>query len=92
MAGVGASLMSLGQNTLRDAMQTQGQLADQEAERNAKNRMLEQQEESGRIQLGATLGGLAGGMYAGATYGSAAGPWGMLIGGAVGAIAGGLFD
>ena len=89
--GVGATLQSLGQDTQQQAMGTLGAAAQQEASRNSQNEMLKAQEKSGRVQLGSTLGGLAG-FYAGAQMGSVGGPLGALIGGSIGAIAGGLFD
>ncbi len=55
------------------------------------NKVLEQQEKAGQMQLGSTLGAL-GGAALGAQYGAVGGPLGSLIGGAVGAIAAGLFD
>lgn len=84
--GVGASLASMGQGQEREATQMLASVANQESERNAKNKMLESQEKAGRQQLGGTVGAMLG-----AEYGAALGPWGMLIGGALGAVAGGLF-
>ena len=84
--GVGASLVSMGLGQKHEATQVLARVADQESDRNAKNKMLEAQEKAGRQQLGGTLGALAG-----AQYGAALGPWGMVIGGALGAVAGGLF-
>ena len=84
--GVGASLASVGIGQRREATQMLARVADQEAERNAKNKMLEAQEKAGRQQLGGVVGAQLG-----ATYGASLGPWGMLIGGALGAVAGGLF-
>jgi len=91
MAGVGATLASLGASQQQEAGQVLANAADQEAKRNADNKALEQQEKAGKMQLGSTLGAL-GGAAVGAQYGSVGGPLGSLIGGAVGAIAAGLFD
>lgn len=88
MAGVGATLASLGAGQQQEAGQVLANAADQETERNRQNKALEQQEKAGRMQLGSTLGAL-GGAALGALGGAALGP---LIGGAVGAIAAGLFD
>ena len=91
MAGVGATLASLGATQQQEAGQVLANAADQEAKRNAQNKALEQQEKAGKMQLGSTLGAL-GGAVLGAQYGAVGGPLGSLIGGAVGAIAAGLFD
>lgn len=91
MAGVGATLASLGASQQQEAGQVLANAADQESERNRMNKQLEQQEQAGKLQLGSTLGAL-GGAVLGAQYGSVGGPLGSLIGGAVGAIAAGLFD
>jgi len=91
MAGVGATLASLGAGQQQEAGQVLANAADQETKRNADNKVLEQQEKAGKMQLGSTLGAL-GGMALGAQYGAVGGPLGSLIGGAVGAIAAGLFD
>lgn len=85
MAGVGATLASLGASQQQEAGQVLANAADQEAKRNADNKALEQQEKAGKMQLGSTLGALGGAAVVG-------GPLGSLIGGAVGAIAAGLFD
>jgi len=81
--GIGASLASFGADQKRQAIQELGVASDDEAKRNQKNQMMQQQAKAGNMQLGSTVG---------ATAGSAFGPGGTLIGGAVGAIAGGLFD
>lgn len=91
MAGVGATLASLGAGQQQEAGQVLANAADRETERNRQNKALEQQEKAGRMQLGSTLGAL-GGAALGAQYGAIGGPLGSLIGGAVGAIAAGLFD
>jgi hypothetical protein len=88
--GVGASLASMGQDQKREAVTMLKGAADEESKRNAENTMLEAQRKQGNKQLGGTLGAI-GGMALGAEYGSAIGPWGALIGGAIGAVAGGLF-
>lgn len=91
MAGVGATLASLGAGQQQEAGRVLANAADQETERNRQNKALEQQEKAGKMQLGSTLGAL-GGAALGAQYGAIGGPLGSLIGGAVGAIAAGLFD
>lgn len=89
--GLGASLASMGENVLKESISSAGAAANLEANRNAQNEQLEQQKRAGNVQLGSTLGGMAG-FALGAQAGSVGGPLGALIGGAVGAIAGGLFD
>lgn len=79
--GIGASLASIGAGQQQEAMQMLGKVADEETDRSIKNQQLEQQEKSGNIQLGATTGAMAGSYF---------GPWGTLVGGAIGAIAGGM--
>lgn len=81
--GIGASLASFGADQKRDALQELGNAADQESRRNQKNQQIQQSAKAGNVQLGSTVG---------ATAGSAFGPWGTLLGGAIGAVAGGLFD
>ncbi len=80
--GVGASLASMGLDQKREATQMLEASANQESQRKQQNQMLEAQDKAGKQQLGATVG---------AAYGSTFGPWGTLIGGVVGAVAGGLF-
>ena len=82
MAGLnlGGSLATYGQDQKREAVQQLGQAADQESERNRGNKMMAAQRKAGGQQLGASAGAMAG---------SAFGPWGTVIGGVVGAIAGG---
>jgi uncharacterized protein YcfJ len=87
---MGASLASIGMQQKDEAFKTLGEAAKQENERMNFNTTLERERKAGNVQLGGTLGAI-GGMALGAEYGSAAGPWGALIGGAAGAIAGGLF-
>ena len=82
--GVGASLVSFGQGQKHEATQMLAKAADDESRRNAQNQALEAQEKAGRQQLGGSLGAIAG-----AQYGAALGPWGALIGGALGAVAAG---
>ncbi len=86
MAGlnIGGSLASYGQDQKRESVNMLGQAATQESERNRMNKTIAAQRKAGGQQLGATTGAMAG---------SAFGPWGTIIGGVVGAIAGGeLFD
>jgi phage tail tape-measure protein len=104
--GIGASLASYGADQKRQAMLELGSAAEQENARNIKNQQLSQAEKQGKIQLGSTLGAMggmaagtaiaAGGAAAGAASGAAAGSvlpgLGTLIGGALGALAGGLFS
>jgi hypothetical protein len=82
--GVGASLASLGTAAKNDAMNSLGQVANQEGQREATNKQLDAQRKAGNQQLGATGGALAGFAIGG--------PVGAMIGGTVGAIATGLFD
>jgi outer membrane lipoprotein SlyB len=89
--GVGASLASLGTAAKNDAMNSLGQVANQESQREATNKQIDAQKKAGNQQLATTVGAL-GGFALGAQAGSVGGPMGALIGGAVGAIAGGLFD
>lgn len=84
--GVGASLASMGVGQKHEALSVLKSVADQESQRNRENTALEAQEKAGKQQLGATAGALVG-----MQYGSTLGPWGALIGGAAGYIAGGLF-
>lgn len=86
--GVGASLVGLGLDQKRVAMEALRVAADQETKRNAENKVLAAQDKAAKQQLGGSLGGLAGAAI-GAQYGAAAGPWGALIGGLVGSVAGG---
>lgn len=88
--GLGGGLAGYGQAQQAEATQMLGQAAASENQRNIENEQLESQRKQGNQQLGATLGTL-GGMALGAQYGSAAGPWGAVIGGLVGAVAGNLF-
>jgi hypothetical protein len=80
--GVGASLASYGITEQKQAMDLYGEAASEEAKRNAQNAEIEAQRKAGNAQLGA---------IAGAEFGSAAGPWGTLIGGLVGALGSRLF-
>jgi len=88
--GIGASLASMGASQYREATGMLREAANEEDERNRKNKALEAQEEAGKRQLGSTLGATAG-FAAGSQAGSVGGPWGALIGGVVGYVAGGLF-
>lgn len=89
MAGlnIGASLASYGQGQKQEATEMLGRAAEQETTRNQQNKQLEAQRKAGNRSLGATAGALAG-----MQYGSALGPWGAVIGGAIGYVASGLFD
>lgn len=89
--GVGTSLVEQGLGQQKEAIGELTTAAGEEARRNAQNTMLEAEAKQGNQMLGSTLGSLAGGAAAGAMYGLAAGPWGMVIGGALGALAGSLF-
>jgi predicted lipid-binding transport protein (Tim44 family) len=92
MAGVGASLASIGQSQKKEAIQMLGESARQDEAREAQNTIAKAQARQGNQALGSSLGGLAGGAAAGAMYGTAAGPWGTVIGGVLGALAGSLFS
>lgn len=78
--GIGATLASLGQDQKRESVDMLGKAADEESQRNAHNKAMAAQAKAGGQQFGATAGALAGSYF---------GPWGTVIGGAVGAIAGG---
>jgi hypothetical protein len=88
--GIGGGLAGYGQDQQRAASGMLGDAAAQEAQRNEANTQQEAQRKQGNQQLGATLGTM-GGMALGAQYGSVGGPWGAVIGGLVGAVAGSLF-
>lgn len=88
--GIGANLVSAGQEQLGEATKLLKESADQESARNAQNKINEANQKAGRQQLGGTVGALAGAAI-GAEYGSVGGPMGSLIGGAIGAVAAGLF-
>lgn len=88
--GVGASLANMGQDQLSQATKVLAEASNEESKRNAQNEMLKAQEKAGKRQLASSLGATAG-FALGAEYGSAGGPWGALIGGALGYVAGGLF-
>ena len=81
-ASGGETLLGLGAAQRRAGMALLGDAADQETRRESQNKQVEAQAKAGNMQLGAS---------AGATVGSAFGPWGTLIGGAIGAIAGNYF-
>ena len=85
------SIEGLGLSQQRSATQGLQQASAMEQRRNAANLLAKTQRQQGNEQLGGTVGGLAGGAIAGAEFGSAVGPWGTLIGGVVGAIAGRFF-
>lgn len=89
--GLGASLGSMGlvgqgQKQQADATQMLADAAKQEQDRNLMNERNEQARKQGNQQLGATAGAMVG-----MQYGSSMGPWGAVIGGLVGAVAGNLF-
>lgn len=86
--GIGANLASLGQSEERQGLDELRVAANEESQREAQNTLLRAQARQGNEQLGGTIGGLAGGAIAGAEWGSAAGPWGTLIGGVAGALLG----
>lgn len=79
-ASGGETLLGLGSAQKRQGMALLGRAAEDEALRNSRNKQVEIQRKSGNSQLGSALGGAAAG--------AAFGPWGALIGGAIGAIAG----
>ena len=79
--GIGATLASLGEGQKQEAVTMLGKAADEEAQRNAHNKVMAAQAKAGGQQFGATAGALAGFQVGG--------PWGALIGGALGAVAGG---
>lgn len=81
--GIGANLATLGASRGREALQLAGEAASMEQRRNISNQQIEQQAEMGNRQLGSTVG---------AAIGTAWGPVGTLLGGAIGSVAGGLFD
>jgi hypothetical protein len=85
--GVG-SLEAMGSSQQKTATQGLGQASNMQTRRNAANLIAKTERAQGMEQLGGTIGGVAGGAIAGAEWGSAVGPWGTLIGGVVGAIAG----
>lgn len=86
MAQMGGGLAGAANEEVGEAQRMLGSAADQEQQRVVGNRQMERQRKQGNVTLGAT-----GGAMLGAYYGSSLGPWGTLIGGALGAIAGGLF-
>ena len=86
---VGTPLVAQGLDQQKEAIGQLTTAAGEESQRGAKNTMLEAEAKQGNQMLGSTLGG---GAAAGAMYGSAAGPWGTVIGGVLGALAGSLFD
>ena len=89
--GRSPSLVSFGENQQDTATQGLGAAAQEETQRNASNTMRAAQAKAGNEQLGGAVGAL-GGAAAGAEWGSVIGPWGTLIGGVLGAVAGGLFS
>lgn len=89
--GKSASLTSFGASEQGEATAELGAAAGIEQKRNASNEVAAAQRKQGNSAMASTVGGLAGGAVAGAEFGSAAGPWGTLIGGVVGALAGNYF-
>ena len=85
MGSAGSGLVGQGMQQQRDATAELGLAADQEQQRIITNQQREAARKAGNQQLGATAGALVG-----AEYGSSIGPWGTLIGGLVGAVAGRL--
>lgn len=79
-ASGGETLFGIGAQQKRTAMSMLGNAAAEEQQRNQRNQQVETERKAGNSQLGSTLAGAAGG--------AAFGPWGALIGGAIGAIAG----
>lgn len=86
----GAGLAGAGLQQKREAMGALGRVAEQEQQRNITNEQNKMAAKAGNMQLGTTLGGLAG-WQLGASAGSVGGPLGALIGGVVGAIGASLF-
>ena len=75
MAGVCATLASLGASQKQEAIRGLGRAAEEESRRNTQNEQIKQQEKAGKVQLGATLGSLgvgAAGAYAASTATAAA--------------------
>ena len=83
---LGGGLAAAGNTNLGQAQQLLGNAADQEQQRNIGDKQMEQQRKQGNTTLGA-----AGGAILGAKFGASLGPIGVLIGGALGAVAGSLF-
>jgi len=81
--GRSPSLAAFGENQQDTATQGLGAAATEETQRNASNTMRAAQAKAGNEQLGGTIG---------AEWGSVIGPWGTVIGGVLGAVAGGLFS
>ncbi len=80
---VGTPLVAQGLDQQKEAIGQLTTAAGEEARRNAQNTMLEAEAKQGNRMLGSTIGSLAG---------SAFGPWGSVVGGALGALGGSLFD
>lgn len=83
---LGGGLAAAGNTNLGQAQQLLGSAAEQEQSRNIGDKQMEQQRKQGNTALGA-----AGGAALGAKFGASMGPVGILIGGALGAVAGSLF-
>lgn len=84
-AAGGLGLAGLGVDEQRDATSMLGQVAQQEQARDIHNRNARQQQKQGAAGLAAT-GAITGLQMSGGN------PWGAVIGGVVGAVAGGLFS
>ena len=94
--GIADSLVGEGSSQQSQATRELGVAAGEETKLNAENKMRKAQAQQGNQELGGMLGAtVAGGAIAsaaaGAEWGSVVGPWGSMIGGIVGALAGGLF-
>lgn len=84
-AAGGLGLAGVGVDEQRSATDMLGQAAQQEQQRNTYNRNARQQQKQGAAGLAAT-GAITGLQMSGGN------PWGAVIGGVVGAVAGGLFS
>jgi len=76
------SLLGIGPGQQKQGTRQLGDAAAEEQKRNIENQQIEADRKAGNSQLTASVG---------ATAGSYFGPWGTLIGGAIGAIAGKYF-
>lgn len=86
----GGGLAGIGVQEQGEALDLQRQAAEMETKREQSNRAIREANRAGNRQLGSAVG-TAAGFYAGAEVGSGFGPWGALIGGALGYLAGGAF-
>lgn len=89
----GPGLAGFGHGQHQTASSLLGRAAEEETQRNMKNKALEQQDKQGKAMLGATLGAAGVGIAAsqGAIAGAWGGPLGMAIGGLIGAVGASLF-